>query len=40
MAVGFSGLAVILLYIIRFIPLYDIPILGEIVRAIIENPNK
>ncbi|HEY8423828.1 MAG TPA: DUF5665 domain-containing protein [Clostridia bacterium] len=38
MAVGFSGIAVVLLYIIKFIPLLNIPLIGEIIRAIIEQP--
>jgi len=37
MAVGFSGIAVVLLYLIRYVPLHNIPIIGEIIWAIIEN---
>lgn len=38
MAAGFSGIAVVLLYIMRYVPLQNIPIIGDIIRAIIANP--
>ena len=38
MAAGFSGIAVVLLYIVRYVPLQNIPIIGDIIRAIIANP--
>lgn len=40
MALGFSGLAVILLFIMQFIPLTAIPIIGDIVNAVIKRANE
>jgi hypothetical protein len=37
MAVGFSGIAVVLLYIVRFLPLQNIPLIGDLIRAIIQS---
>ena len=39
MAIGFSGLAFILLFIAQFIPLQKIPIIGDILVSII-NKNR
>ncbi|MCL2751977.1 MAG: DUF5665 domain-containing protein [Firmicutes bacterium] len=35
MAAGFSGIAVILLFLMRFLPLDKIPLVGDIVRKIV-----
>ncbi|HEY8390421.1 MAG TPA: DUF5665 domain-containing protein [Clostridia bacterium] len=38
MAVGFSGIAVVLLYVVQFLPLQNIPIIGDLIKAIIAIP--
>lgn len=37
MALGFSGLAVVLIFLLKFLPLQDIPLIGDIVNAIIKG---
>lgn len=38
MAAGFSGIAVILLYVVKYVPLQNIPVIGDIIKAIIAIP--
>jgi|GEM_PF-5189904 len=40
MALGFSGIAVVLIFIARFIPITEIPLIGDIIKAIINSGNK
>lgn len=37
MAAGFSGIAAILIFVIRYLPLHKIPVIGDIIMAIINS---
>lgn len=36
-ALGFSGIAVVLIFVVQFIPLTSIPIIGDIIQGIINS---